>query len=244
MQSTPSLHHDGPATTLFVWLSLILLLLFQEECEALKSFVERIPNGDKVRNPSSEDQIWQGVGHIRPEVGGPRNQFGIDFSNAGYQWTTELCQKDSDCDGRSNGEELGDPKCIWKQGDTPEFQHGITHPGVVDAPPNGTEIESSFSKQATSGGKFRKDGICGNFDVSKLPESSRNHTFTMTNYAVPSQETTYGHQQIVFQPEEEMYAVWMQPIFDNPDVVHQITLFHCDKDPKLKDATCKTPTYR
>jgi hypothetical protein len=34
-----------------------------------------------------------------------------DFAAAGYTWTVELCNKDSDGDGHSNGAELGDPDC-------------------------------------------------------------------------------------------------------------------------------------
>ena len=45
------------------------------------------------------------------------------------QWTTELCGQDSDGDGRSNGEELGDPGCTWSVGGAPQVTEGITHPG-------------------------------------------------------------------------------------------------------------------
>jgi len=34
-----------------------------------------------------------------------------DFAAAGYSWSEQLCKKDSDGDGYSNGEELGDPNC-------------------------------------------------------------------------------------------------------------------------------------
>ena len=40
-----------------------------------------------------------------------------------------LCQKDSDQDGKTNGEELGDPNCQWTEGATPELISGLTHPG-------------------------------------------------------------------------------------------------------------------
>lgn len=36
---------------------------------------------------------------------------------------------DSDGDGRTNGQELGDPNCLWKEGTIPDFVTGITHPG-------------------------------------------------------------------------------------------------------------------
>ena len=31
-------------------------------------------------------------------------------------WSAELCNADSDEDGRTNGEELGDPDCQWSVG--------------------------------------------------------------------------------------------------------------------------------
>ena len=47
----------------------------------------------------------------------------------GKRWTVGLCEKDSDGDGYTNGEELGDPACIWNEGDEPSQTSGITHPG-------------------------------------------------------------------------------------------------------------------
>lgn len=48
------------------------------------------------------------------------------------EWTRELCQKDSDGDGRTNGEELGDPNCVWRVGDIPTSSTGLSHPGQSD----------------------------------------------------------------------------------------------------------------
>ena len=33
-----------------------------------------------------------------------------------HTWSAELCNADSDEDGRTNGEELGDPDCQWSVG--------------------------------------------------------------------------------------------------------------------------------
>ncbi len=37
-------------------------------------------------------------------------------------WTKELCEMDSDEDGATNGEELGDPCCKWRVGGTPRYR--------------------------------------------------------------------------------------------------------------------------
>ena len=39
--------------------------------------------------------------------------FGEAFRKAGFRWTKEFCQEDSDGDGQSNGHELGDPFCCY-----------------------------------------------------------------------------------------------------------------------------------
>ena len=38
---------------------------------------------------------------------------------------------DSDGDGRTNGDELGDPDCVWKEGDTADelLIINLSHPG-------------------------------------------------------------------------------------------------------------------
>ena len=66
-------------------------------------------------------------------MGFARNPFGVDFAAAGFHWTAELCAKDSDGDGLSNGEELGDPACVWQPGFEPSTSINISHPGFSDA---------------------------------------------------------------------------------------------------------------
>ncbi|CAL1534136.1 unnamed protein product [Lymnaea stagnalis] len=80
---------------------------------AFPSFRTRIPNGDKVPNPCPGGGTWQGVGHLNSTGGGPLNPFGVDFDAALFQWTQALCRLDSDKDGKTNGEELGDPNCTF-----------------------------------------------------------------------------------------------------------------------------------
>jgi hypothetical protein len=100
-----------------------------------------IPNGFNV--PGTV-----GVGHRHihggfnpdspPEFRTPQNllnEFGRDFKEAGYVWTQELCLLDSDGDGESNGLELGDPCCEWREGDaTTRRPWKISSPGVSTKP--------------------------------------------------------------------------------------------------------------
>lgn len=45
-----------------------------------------------------------------------------------------LCPLDSDRDGWTNGEELGDPNCVWKSGDA-DPKGLLTNPGVYESAP-------------------------------------------------------------------------------------------------------------
>ncbi|GFN92856.1 dopamine beta-hydroxylase-like isoform x3 [Plakobranchus ocellatus] len=96
------------------------------------SFRNQVPNGNNVPHPCKKGEMWNGVGHLNPNGGGERNSFGMDFRAAGYTWTTQLCLQDSDDDGKTNGQELGDPYCSWTSGAVPTRTANITHPGVCD----------------------------------------------------------------------------------------------------------------
>lgn len=110
-----------------------------------------IPNGTGVR---SSGRLWSGVGHTTAAGGSSLNPFGEDFKAAGFKWTTALCEKDSDCDGLTNGEELGDPSCVWKEGDTPTRVDSISHPGIG----NGVDCNGDKKKPVDDAAysKYRK----------------------------------------------------------------------------------------
>ena len=122
----------GPAVCDFGSLRRAMLrfaLVSQLACvHAYSSFRASIPNGNGLTGCDGE--AWNGVGHLNPRGGGPLNPFGSDFSAGGHSWTPQLCALDSDGDGKTNGEELGDPSCQWTSGQTPQFTTGITHPGL------------------------------------------------------------------------------------------------------------------
>ena len=76
-------------------------VLIAQPAFSFPSYQSRIPNGDKVKD--GQGNAWPGVGHKQRGGGSWRNVFGQDFLAAGKKWTTALCQKDSDCDGKTNG---------------------------------------------------------------------------------------------------------------------------------------------
>ena len=53
----------------------------------------------------------------------------VQFCFSFQAWTKELCQKDSDGDGKKNGEELGDPDCEWTPNSVAKSTQGLSHPG-------------------------------------------------------------------------------------------------------------------
>ena len=113
--------------------SLLLLLLFLLRVSAHPHYALLLPHAHDVFH---DDQNIAAIGHINFRGHGALNQFGKDFVLAGRKWTRELCEMDSDGDGRTNGEELGDISCGWKRhdDDVPVY-HGkrFTHPGVTNS---------------------------------------------------------------------------------------------------------------
>jgi hypothetical protein len=58
---------------------------------------------------------------------------GLDFAANQYTWNSKLCKSDSDGDGLTNGEELGDPCCVWRPGAIPARTTLISHPGQASS---------------------------------------------------------------------------------------------------------------
>ncbi|CAD7964163.1 unnamed protein product [Amoebophrya sp. A25] len=93
--------------------------------------------GTSYAYPSNRDKIpnaWEFLylGHAKKPGGSGthNNAFGTAFMGAGWQWTQALCQADSDGDGFTNGQELGDPNCTWQEGDPQPSCGGCpSHPG-------------------------------------------------------------------------------------------------------------------
>ena len=105
--------------------------------------------------------------------------------------------KDSDCDGISNGDELGDPDCKWEPGQTPTRTTGITHPG--------------YASVEVSAGVLNDD--CSNYtkNVKELHDLGANVSFVPLIYEqginVPAKQTSYFNWIFQAPVTEDMMAL-------------------------------------
>jgi hypothetical protein len=90
--------------------------------------------------------------------GTARNPFGLDVqalvtpNGEEVFWGAELAALDSDGDGFTNGEELGDPEGLWQEGDpSPGDLADLGDPGNPDIVPNLPEPEPTAVDESSWG---------------------------------------------------------------------------------------------
>ncbi|KAH9491013.1 hypothetical protein Btru_051766 [Bulinus truncatus] len=218
----------------------VILVLSAYYVTGFRSFRSKIPNGHRVPHPCKPDQLWEGVGHFLDVGTGARNPFGLDFAKENYTWTRSLCSKDSDGDGLTNGQELGDPDCTWRGNSAPKQTAGITHPGICD-PWNSSmcitrkivhphfQTQGAWLKDVCKTEEFHcpwknETGI-QNINL-RLPESM----------SIPAKVTTYmchvfDLEQLI--PAGDYHIVAVDPIIDNVEILHHIILYGCKDDPDM-----------
>ncbi|XP_060066098.1 tyramine beta-hydroxylase-like [Ylistrum balloti] len=186
-------------------------------------FQKEIPNGGNVSHPCKLNDTWEGVGHLNPYGEGYLNPFGQDFKSAGMTWTKTLCKTDSDGDGKTNGEELGDPECIWTKGSSPTVTHDISHPGVCTpySAPACQAVNTWIDCEI-------KDKTCDAINEIGM----KNTTVRIPETAVPLAETTYHCMLFEFPADGDYHFVAFEPYIDNANVNHHILLFGCDDSVK------------
>jgi len=89
------------------------LLLLPSLAQAEEDLVNFIPNG---LTPYFGERQNCKICHVRPQGDGERNAFGEAYGAAPglfFRWPN-LYNLDSDGDGQTNGEELGDPEGVWR----------------------------------------------------------------------------------------------------------------------------------
>ena len=116
----------------------LVLVAPAQTARAYTSYVNYVPNGPVARCLTC---------HVRSTGGGTRNPFGEDVKRNRVGITPNwavISTLDSDTDGFSNGEELGDPCGCWRRGLKPAFTTAdaggpvgeITRPGEATSVPS------------------------------------------------------------------------------------------------------------
>lgn len=140
-----------------IWLSIaIVTYAYTSLVVAYPSMQTYIPNGANVyRN----GRHWPAVGHDIPKgerIGAGKtgdnslsmNSFGMMMKVEGMHWTQLTCNGDADGDGYTNGEELGDPDCVWTKGMVPARTTDISHPGYADSVPLTFKSKAQIAAEA------------------------------------------------------------------------------------------------
>jgi len=197
--------------------------------EAYPDFQQTIPNGNKVPNPCSPAETWPGVGHKITMGSGDRNPFGLAFKANNLAWDANICGQDSDGDGRSNGEELGDPDCTWKFNTVPKMSTGLSHPGICE-PLNSTVCQSKNVWLTCP-----KPFSCSAFD---LPSTKR-ISLQFPRTAIPEVETTYICMGFKLPNDTKYHAIGMKPLIDNSNLLHHMLLYGCSQP--IEDDMLTTP---
>eukprot|EP00928_Gymnodinium_smaydae_P025211 TRINITY_DN20157_c0_g1_i1.p1 TRINITY_DN20157_c0_g1~~TRINITY_DN20157_c0_g1_i1.p1 ORF type:complete len:257 (+),score=29.00 TRINITY_DN20157_c0_g1_i1:77-847(+) len=198
---------------------------------AFSSFRNKVPNGFRIACPLNVEGCSQGaaekgepglvcnnIGH-RACAGAtmPLNPFGKALEAHNFTWSAALCNEDSDGDGLTNGEELGDPCCLWEEHDTASTYtrtFPATHPGFATsssakyARPDCSR--TSPEKKATKWNRFN-------------PWEERRHVdIFIDNYTIPGKRTTYVDMAWNFPDDsrELFHAVFAEAIVRNPKNLH------------------------
>jgi len=169
----------------------------------------------------------------------PLNAFGEDLKKAGFRWTEALCRMDSDGDGRTNGEELGDPCCSWSAEAPGEVEgwpwESLGHPGVADADSqSGTGLESMCEVVVSSLQPVAEDQL-ERVDVVFLKgEPQKMHDFRVhPHFVSPATDAYVDYGFNWADPDcvdNECQIVGAKVLLDNAKYVHHFILMAC-KDP-------------
>ncbi|XP_052820481.1 MOXD1 homolog 1-like [Mya arenaria] len=168
-------------------------------------FRDKIPNGHIVANPCNTSEIWFGVGHMQRYGNGELDVFGHDFQKLGMEWTKALCRMDSDGDGFTNGEELGDPNCDWIPGGSPLCLHNSTGHACVKP---GFDLKCDGFQCAAKAGTKELEIMFSETDV-------------------PQQSKTYKCQAFALPIDKDYHLAAVTPNISNINHVHHMTLLGC-----------------
>ncbi|KAG1696842.1 hypothetical protein DVH05_017752 [Phytophthora capsici] len=120
------------------------LITVPSTVQGYAKYVKLVPNGGNVPDNSN-------IGHLDPAGETGLSDFGKAFSTAGNAWSATLCQLDTDGDGYTNGQELGDPCCTWTSSNTAGLvTEGVSDPSDATKTPTSSELKAGCSSSGTS----------------------------------------------------------------------------------------------
>lgn len=122
-----------------------LVTLGASQVDAYAKYLKLLPNGGDI--PDTDN-----VGHVDAAGQEGVNDFGKAFKAAGNSWTVALCQADTDGDGFTNGQEMGDPCCTWTPTSTASLiTDGLSNPNDKTKTPSNAKLIAGCSASGTSG---------------------------------------------------------------------------------------------
>eukprot|EP00927_Polykrikos_kofoidii_P001831 TRINITY_DN10710_c0_g1_i2.p1 TRINITY_DN10710_c0_g1~~TRINITY_DN10710_c0_g1_i2.p1 ORF type:complete len:400 (+),score=41.19 TRINITY_DN10710_c0_g1_i2:91-1290(+) len=205
------------------------------------SYRLRVPNGHRVPCPpeaigclpgsyiqGQPNSTCNGIGHATCKGGSlPLNSFGQSMQRAGYQWTKELCEEDSDGDGQSNGEELGDPCCKWTEGTAAtKYMKEMTpsHPG------NASHTQSANYTPPICDAATVPE-VVQHMAAFNEGEEQRSIVYRVKNYSIPSVRTTYVDMGFNFDDNDQdiFHIVFATVILDQKKHLHHFVLTGCSQ---------------
>lgn len=135
--------------------ALAIVISVASTAEARSFRVANLPNGDSFgcRNCHNDNS-----GATMSPFGSDARNFldGVQAQTANVEWAESLCRGDSDNDGWTNGEELGDPDCSWQPGSA-DPPGNVTNPGdAKSAPPATCGNDRLETGEDCEGSKLRK----------------------------------------------------------------------------------------
>jgi MYXO-CTERM domain-containing protein len=104
--------------------------------------------------------------HSSPSGGG-RNSFGRDveqyasYAGAQFENWSDVCLLDSDGDGATNGQELGDPNCMWSTGNPNPMSAEITNPADANSVPTEVPMGGEMMGGEMMGGEMMGGEMMG-----------------------------------------------------------------------------------